>query len=275
MVKAKLPPAAVFRRDPTTGALRFLEVHKDPLIDPPNAGLPSGRSIGVSPLGDTVYVGGKGVTVFAVDVCGNGALGIDEQCDDGNLVGGDGCSAACRLELCGAAPSGGCRGTAPLASQLQIKDVTPNSKDQFQFKWSQGDATTLAEFGDPLTTATYLVCIYDGSGNPQPLLAAAAPAGGLCKKGKPCWKAATTSYKYSDGLYTPDGLQGVQLKEGLVNGKAKIQVKGRGLNLLPPALPLTAPVTVQVHNTATSVCWDAVFTTLDPNQSDKLKAKGN
>jgi cysteine-rich repeat protein len=39
--------------------------------------------------------------------CGNGildhdaALGIDEQCDDGNNIAGDGCSSECRLEHCG------------------------------------------------------------------------------------------------------------------------------------------------------------------------------
>jgi cysteine-rich repeat protein len=30
--------------------------------------------------------------------CGNGALEAGEQCDDGNLVNGDGCSSACRIE---------------------------------------------------------------------------------------------------------------------------------------------------------------------------------
>ncbi len=37
-----------------------------------------------------------GATVIAV--CGNGAAEVPEQCDDGNLVGGDGCSATCTLE---------------------------------------------------------------------------------------------------------------------------------------------------------------------------------
>ncbi len=33
-----------------------------------------------------------------IAVCGNGAAEVPEQCDDGNLVGGDGCSATCTLE---------------------------------------------------------------------------------------------------------------------------------------------------------------------------------
>jgi cysteine-rich repeat protein len=33
--------------------------------------------------------------------CGNGALEAGEQCDDGNLAGGDGCSPTCQFEVCG------------------------------------------------------------------------------------------------------------------------------------------------------------------------------
>ena len=33
--------------------------------------------------------------------CGNGVLDADEQCDDGNLVNGDGCSAICGADTCG------------------------------------------------------------------------------------------------------------------------------------------------------------------------------
>jgi cysteine-rich repeat protein len=41
---------------------------------------------------------GAGVTPIA---CGDGAQQGDEECDDGNLVSGDGCSATCRIERCG------------------------------------------------------------------------------------------------------------------------------------------------------------------------------
>ena len=35
------------------------------------------------------------------DSCGNGHLGIGEECDDGNTEGGDGCSSNCIIEYCG------------------------------------------------------------------------------------------------------------------------------------------------------------------------------
>jgi cysteine-rich repeat protein len=269
--------AVVFRRDATTGALKFLEDREDPYIDPPNEVQPAPAALALSPLGDSLYVGGKGAVVYDVDQCGDGHVGTDEQCDDGNVVAGDGCSSACRLELCGAAPAGGCRGTAPLKAAFKIKDRTPDKNDQLQFKWNSGDATLLTEYGDPTTTATYVLCVYDASANPQPLLQLAAPAGGICKNGKPCWKSNANNYKYNDGLLTPDGVQIVQLKEGLVNGKAQIQVKGRGINLLPATspMPFTAPVTAQVRNTQTGVCWDAVITSPDDNFPDYFKGKGD
>jgi cysteine-rich repeat protein len=31
-------------------------------------------------------------------VCGNGIINLSEQCDDGNTVSGDGCSATCTIE---------------------------------------------------------------------------------------------------------------------------------------------------------------------------------
>ena len=37
----------------------------------------------------------------ALATCGDGVVGSGEQCDDGNTVGGDGCSAACQFEVCG------------------------------------------------------------------------------------------------------------------------------------------------------------------------------
>jgi TonB family protein len=40
----------------------------------------------------------------AAPVCGNGSLEVGEQCDDGNTLDGDGCSASCRTEARPAPP---------------------------------------------------------------------------------------------------------------------------------------------------------------------------
>jgi len=60
--------------------------------------------------GSTAGTGGStaGTGGSAAAACGNGALEALEKCDDGNLKGADGCSAACQLEpgfACAGAPS--------------------------------------------------------------------------------------------------------------------------------------------------------------------------
>jgi hypothetical protein len=130
------------------------------------------------------------------------------------------------------------------------------------------------QFGDPVTTASYALCIYDASANPQPLLIRAAPVGGLCD-GKPCWLAKPTSFQYSDKFLTPDGVKKTQLKEGLVDGKPKVQVQGAGIFIDPPALPLTLPVKVQVKNTQNGECWEAIYNTASKNDAAKFTGKSD
>jgi hypothetical protein len=52
----------------------------------------------------------------------------------------------------------------------------------------------------------------------------------------------------------------MMLKEGLVAGKPKIIVKGKGLNVMMPVLgnTLVSPITVQLESTS-GVCWEAVY----------------
>jgi ELWxxDGT repeat protein/cysteine-rich repeat protein len=53
-------------------------------------------------LGGTLFFyaddGGSGEELWAPAACGNGVASPGEQCDDGNLESGDGCSAECRAE---------------------------------------------------------------------------------------------------------------------------------------------------------------------------------
>src|SRR5262249_4942194 len=134
-------------------------------------------------------------------------------------------------------------------------DKTPSSKDQLKWKWVAGAATTTAELGNPATSTDYQLCVYDSGGR---VLSAQAPHAGVCAT-KACWKASGTSgFKYKDKDLTPNGIAQISLKAG-VDGKAKIQVQGRGGFLGMPSLAgLTQPVTVQLQN-STGVCWESVF----------------
>jgi len=263
----------VFRRNTTTGRLTFLEEHPEeatPVLNNP-------YGVAVNPLVPFVYVADRSadaLLIFAVDVCGDGNVGNDEQCDDGNTVSGDGCSSTCRLELCGSTPSFGCRKPAPGQGRISLKDSVVDTRDAIDWRWLSGQATDLDEFGHPLTTATYLLCVYDSSAAPQPLMTFAAPSGQTCDGGA-CWEAKPSFYSYRDKLLTSDGLLRIKLQAGAADGEPSIVVKGKGANAFLPPLALALPATVQLKNTETGVCWDAVYSSAIVNAADRFKAKSD
>jgi hypothetical protein len=182
--------------------------------------------------------------------------------------------------LCAATPETGCRLAEAGKAQLQLKDRTPDTKDQLKWKWKKGAATDLGDFADPVTgSADYRFCIYDSSASSQPLAELALVPGGTCD-GKPCWKtlgspASPKGYKYKNKAGTPSGIIKVKFKAG-VDGKAQVQLKAKG-DLIPmPALPLTLNVTAQllIDDGATTECWQTVYSSTLKNDAAQFKAKG-
>ena len=178
--------------------------------------------------------------------------------------------------MCAPTPAIGCRLAAAGGSTFKIKDSATDVKDQLKWKWSKGAATDLTDFANPVTgAATYRVCVYDGSANPQPLAQMDVPPGGTCGT-KPCWKAAQTKgFAYKNKLATPDGIVVLKLKTG-VAGKAKVLATAKGEPLPTPSLPLTLPITVQlvIQDGLTSRCWQTTYTTFKVNEGVLFSAKG-
>jgi cysteine-rich repeat protein len=210
-------------------------------------------------------------------VCGNGHIDAGEQCDDGNLAGRDGCSPACSVEacfacngqpsiciptpcgLCESSPRVGCRTAGSIGRvTLRLKNKTPDEGDRLTWKWPKGE-TALADFGDPLNLVDYALCVWDRSGPmPVPLVAARVHAAVTCGD-TPCWKATGTGFSYKDRAASNDGVQSIRLKAGAA-GRAAMQVKARGPNLLVPALPLAEPVALTVQlQAAGAACWQADY----------------
>jgi hypothetical protein len=156
-------------------------------------------------------------------------------------------------------------------STLKLKIGSSPEKDQVGWKWASGDVTTKAEFGAPLATTGYAFCLYDATGL---LSAAPVPAGETCA-GKPCWSEKSTGFNYKDKELSPAGIAQIVLREGLVAGKAKAQVKGKGASLPMPDLPIVnLPLTVQLHN-ADGECWQAVYGAPSRNDAAQFVGKGN
>src|SRR5262249_6139578 len=172
--------------------------------------------------------------------CGSTSAQVCPLCQTCDSMGG-----------CQIGPRTACKDTtAPLKSILQFKNKAPN---QVSFKWSKGEATQAADFGDPLNTDGYALCVFGSGGNL--LFKSNAPAGDVCGT-RPCWKAlGIKGFSYKDPLHTPNGADKVLLKAGL-QGKAKTQFKGKGDSLDPFALPLPLPVTAQLQ-AANGQCWQA------------------
>jgi hypothetical protein len=177
------------------------------------------------------------------------------------------------VTACLPAPRAGCRQPVqPAKSSIVLKDRSPDTKDSLAWKWTKGAPTSKSEFGNPPTTTSYELCIYDG---PRGLvLDASIPADRTCGS-KPCWKETRSGFRFKDKAGTPDGITRVTLREGLQPGRAKVLVRGKGVNLHMPTLPMTQPVTVQLSNSL-GVCWEAVFSPpAQKNQTDQYKDKSN
>jgi len=227
--------------------------------------------------------------VFGVSTgsCGDGALDVGEACDDGNATGGDCCSAVCQFESAGSpCPADGnlctddvCDGagvcgvpSTPVTpcrtagkSMLLLGHGMDPAADKLIWKWLKGAATTAGDFGSPLTTTNYTLCVYAGNS----MASLGLPFG---SKWQP---VGTTGFKFKDPTRTPDGIFKAILKSGTA-GSAKALVKGKGGNLpdtLPAQLPL--PVTARLVNDANDVCFEAVYdmAAVITNGAGKFKGK--
>jgi len=183
---------------------------------------------------------------------------------------GDACDAS--SHGCPHEPLVGCK--APVTdgkSTLDVKDGVNDKSDLLAWKWLAGDATTLADLGNPLAGGNVRICLYDGA-SATFAGGVIAPAGGNCA-GKPCWKSlGARGFKYKDKVLTPTGVDAITINTGAA-GKAKIVAKG--LPLDPPALPFTGPVLVQLSIDG-GACFAAEYQAggFTKNQPGLFKAKG-
>ena len=100
-------------------------------------------------------------------------------------------------------------------------------------------------------------------------------AQGTCN-GKDCWKATGSSgYKFKDKSGAQDSISDIKLKSG-INGKAQVQVKGRGAGLAPLVPPFNLDVKVQLisGDGVSNFCWETDFSVPTKNESGQFKAKG-
>ncbi|MBI3785776.1 MAG: right-handed parallel beta-helix repeat-containing protein [Deltaproteobacteria bacterium] len=231
------------------------------------------------------------------NTCGNFIRCGGEQCDDGNTANGDCCSAVCTFEaaastcddgdLCTnldqcdgagtcsgvAAPATTCRApTAPLKASVQLRDRLKDALDSLSWRWTKGQLTTSADFGDPLHSTSYALCLYDQSANPQPRLEVAVPPGGSCSA-RPCWKATSSGFRYASRKGSSSGVRSIVLAQG-TDGKARVTFGAKGTRLPLPALGFSPTVSVQLRNSKGG-CWGASYSTPSKNDTTQFRAKSD
>lgn len=181
--------------------------------------------------------------------------------------------------LCGVAPepAASCLlQSRPLGATVSILDRADDARDQLDWVWGHGAATSSTDFGDPLSATTrFELCVYDASANAQPLHVSRVAGGATCGT-RPCWKAVgATRYAYAS-KGNGDGITQLQLRAGL-DGRSQVRIKGKGPTLSPAHPALTPPVTLQLMGTdgVSTRCWQSTFATqITRNDGEQFKARG-
>ncbi len=150
--------------------------------------------------------------------------------------------------------------------RLSIDDWSTryNKKDRFEWVWRRGQATALADFGDPSTTTSYAVCLYDGNGTPVFRASVAAGNG---------WRRFRTALDFTDRSLVQAGIRKISLRSRSDQpGRASIRIVGRGridnlgnfgsgnlpdLGVLPIAAG-PAPIRMQLINSL-GACWESAY----------------
>jgi hypothetical protein len=161
------------------------------------------------------------------------------------------------------------------AARLTYKNPS-GARDKLQWRWCSGAETLPADFGDPLTSTHYALCVYDDvQGTMRPVMEAHALAGGACKNG-PCWTASDDGWRYKDSEGRHGPIRTIRLEPG-EDGEASILLKAQGPALLPPPMPfaLEPSLRVQLLNTENGECWEAVYSTADTNSAEEFKARSD
>lgn len=165
------------------------------------------------------------------------------------------------LDLCPPAPRGGCH--VPTRARVALRQGTTDDRDRLSFNWSRGDAT-LEELGNPVENTDYALCIYDNDGV---LIDMDVPSN------QTAWEAkGTRGFVYRDRNGTAEGATSLRLSAS-TSGRATMSVRGKGTGLPEPMLPATFPVTAQLVNGDTGVCFTATFATATTSDGVQLRAK--
>jgi hypothetical protein len=212
-----------------------------------------------TPCDDTLFCNGEDSCVGGT--CSNHAGGVCTfLCDEPNDQ--------CVVDECPQYPQDTCRGAEK--SKLLIKDSDADERDALIWKFVRGESSSFGDLGDPMADTNYTLCLYAG-----PDAALAATVGITPSSSRWSVLGNNKGYKYSDKSGASSGVQKAQLKAS-TKERTKMLIKGRGAALpeILGAQGLETPVTVQLLNHRSGVCWEGVFSGA-PTKNTAAKFKAN
>ena len=165
--------------------------------------------------------------------------------------------------LCDPTPRTDCLAAAPRGAALSLRDVATSLGDALGWSWRGATAVAGSDFGNPLTTTSISLCLYDATGL-RFRTTAGAGAG---------WTANTAGFKFTADPSGPLEPKRVSLRSSPQPGRARISVSDKTLDL--PSLPLTTPVRVQVRRNDGGPCWEGVITMPTANTSARFRGRSD
>jgi hypothetical protein len=160
-----------------------------------------------------------------------------------------------RAGICPDAPQVGC--TTPVFYHRPLR-IT-KKKGVVSWRWRSQNRIPLTSLGDPTTTTSYSLCVYD-SATPQLIMELRVPAGGICHNGHPCWKnRGVRGFRYFDRDRKSDGVVRLFLRTKPYTPRSDLKLVARGDGVPLPALPLNPPVLAQLIKSDGPECWDATY----------------
>jgi hypothetical protein len=210
-------------------------------------GQPEGSS-----CADGLFCNGQETTCVG-GVCQTGTVPCPLLCDEVNDTCVTGCPSDPQI----------CR---EAQKSLFLAKSVGSANAKLVWKWLRGAATSQPEFGDPTANTDYALCIY---------IASSALLGQVLIPAGTNWSAVGASgYKYNDPAASGPAIDIVRLQGGADN-KSKVLIKNRGGTFPGLSSFVPSPLTVQLFNGTTGVCWGATYTSsqLLKNAGGLIKAK--
>src|SRR5262249_18350039 len=134
---------------------------------------------------------------------------VGARCDVGAFEGAD---PTITFTPCSPEPHPDCQPALGGRSKVALESVAAaHGTDRLSWRWVGSAPVPLDDFADPAGGATgYSLCLYD---HDRLRRAERAPAGGTCGN-RPCWKATSSGFTYTDPLLDPNGLKKIVLTAG-------------------------------------------------------------